>query len=159
MLKRSLTKIGLGAALVAGVALLPAGASAQTLKPRLETVNHHGGHGWGGRGWGGGGHWDRGWRGYPAYGGGLGLGFYLGTAPAYNYYYGAPAYPAVPAYPPTGTYVQPAYPPAGTYTQPVYPPPSTYGTPGYPPANQYSAPAPAYPPANSYQPAPYQQPY
>lgn len=147
MLKRSLTKIGLGAALIAGFALLPAAASAQNLKPRVETVAHHGGRGWGGHGWGGG-HWGSGWHGYgyPAYGGGIGLGFYLGTAPAYNYYYGAPAYPAVPA-----------YPPAGTYAQPAYPPPTTYSTPGYPPPDSYSAPA--YPPANSDQPAPYQQPY
>ena len=129
MLKRFLTKLGLGTALLAGCALLPAAASAQTPNAHLETVDHHGGRGWGG------GHWDRGrgwhgggWRGYgyPAYGGGLGLGFYLGTAPSYNYYYGAPAYPAPPAYPPNGAYAAPSYPP-----------PASYGTPGYPPANSY----------------------
>src|SRR5579875_3561231 len=105
---RLLRRLGLGAALVAGCAFVPAAASAQQVRAHVETVNHHGGRGWGGHEGRGAGHWDRGYRyggghwhgggayGYPAYGGGLGLGFYLGTTPAYGtpgYSYPAPAYP------------------------------------------------------------------
>lgn len=156
-MKSALTKIGLGLALFSGCALLqPAVASAQDTKAHIETVDHHGGRGWD-RGRGG---YGRGWnRGYnrsywgPRSGGyypGVGLGFYLGTAPNYSYYYNAPAYPA---YPPAAGY----YPPATAYSAPGYPPTNGYSGPAYPPANSY--PGPGYPPAAGSYPPPSQNPY